>query len=660
MIATGGLLRISARKQDPLRPQSQVPKRKRKAKKKRKNDVVVVKGKLKLCSISGLIALCGILVLLVGIAMAVVGYWPKASGTHREGAKQLSPEGSGHRAPATASSSARASSSNSSNKHPSRDHSGTPSLASTESNSSSIFATKSAPPTRAAAPSSSTSSSSSSSSSTSVGFLFQLFSGYLHSDKLKVFGPLIMGIGIFLFICANAVLHENRDKKTKIINLRDLYSTVIDVHSLRAKDLAAAAAAAAAAASSSSAATSGAPAASPLNGFISYVQSRGLELKPGGSSPGDAYGAAAMLAKGSWHSPALGGGGDGARGPVSPPDLASSPRCQREPPSLAEAVYSIYRERSVLAGRRRAAAAAAAAVAAAAAAAAASSSSPPPCSPPESWGRQSTASSIVGSSLSAFALLPLQGDGDRVGDGDGDGEGASCSWQRPPGERGSQEIPLGEFELSLTDLSGGAGLCGRRRREPRESEDEEAAAVAAAAAAALTVTTRGQGGRLPRTGKYLALRRQSTSGLLDCRRAASPEPSPTPSVTDVDVAVLAEASTAPPLPLGASPPVLAQATRRASQSSQSDQSSSNKGYTPLEEAGTSLESIIDTPASNPQDCAEDPTREESPQGGTGKGQQAVEQPRPVQRQFTKKEKLIMISRSHAIGMEDGELENTGL
>ncbi|XP_015418160.1 PREDICTED: transmembrane protein 200C [Myotis davidii] len=165
MIATGGLLRISARKQDPLRPPSQVPKRKRKVQKRRKNDVVVVKGKLKLCSISGLIALCGILVLLVGIAMAVVGYWPK----------------------------------------------------------------------RAAAPSPP--------SSTSVGFFFRVFSGYLNSDKLKVFGPLIMGIGIFLFICANAVLHENRDKKTKIINLRDLYSTVIDVHSLRAKDLAAAASA---------------------------------------------------------------------------------------------------------------------------------------------------------------------------------------------------------------------------------------------------------------------------------------------------------------------------------------------------------------------------------------------------------------------------------
>nr|XP_031546021.1 transmembrane protein 200C [Vicugna pacos] len=225
MIATGGLLRISARKQDPLRPPSQVPKRKRKAKKRRKNDVVVVKGKLKLCSISGLIALCGILVLLVGIAMAVVGYWPKANGTNREGVKQLPPAGSGRRAPTMTNSS-----SSSGSKNRSRNHAGIPDGV----NASSVGAPRSTPPARSPALSSS------SSSSSSVGFFFRIFSGYLHSDKLKVFGPLIMGIGIFLFICANAVLHENRDKKTKIINLRDLYSTVIDVHSLRAKDLAAA------------------------------------------------------------------------------------------------------------------------------------------------------------------------------------------------------------------------------------------------------------------------------------------------------------------------------------------------------------------------------------------------------------------------------------
>ncbi|XP_032166153.1 transmembrane protein 200C isoform X2 [Mustela erminea] len=591
MIATGGLLRISARKQDPLRPPTQVPKRKRKAKKRRKNDVVVVKGKLKLCSISGLIALCGILVLLVGIAMAVVGYWPKANGTNREGGKQLPPAGSGHRAPTTANSSGSGS------KNRSRNHLGAPGGV----NSSLVGAPRSTPPARSAGPSS---------SSTSVGFFFRIFSGYLHSDKLKVFGPLIMGIGIFLFICANAVLHENRDKKTKIINLRDLYSTVIDVHSLRAKDLAAAAAAAAAAASSSSAPASAPTGAPPLNGFLSYVQSRGLELKPGS--------------------------------------------CPREPPSLAEAVYSIYRERSGVASRRRAAAAAAAAVAAAAAATAAASSSgsPAPCSPPESWGRQSTASSLVGSSVSAFALLPLQGDrdgdGDGAGDGDGDAEGASCSWQRPPGERGSREIPRSELDLSLTDLRGAPG---GSRWAPRELEEPEGAAAAH--------TARGQGGRLPRTGRYAALRRRSTSGLPDYRAPMSPEPPPSPGSAELDSSLLAKAaSPSRSLRLEDSPPA-----RPDSPSSQSDDPSCcNKGYTPLREAGTSLESVVEAVASKSPDC-EVPTApgaQQRPPEDPSQGPPTGQSPQPVQRQFTNKEKLFMISRSHAIGVEDGELESTGI
>uniref|UniRef100_A0A8C5TQH2 Transmembrane protein 200C n=1 Tax=Malurus cyaneus samueli TaxID=2593467 RepID=A0A8C5TQH2_9PASS len=444
MIATGGLLRISARKQDPLKPQSQIPKRKRKAKKKRKNDVVVVKGKLKLCSLSGFVALCGILVLLVGIALAVVGYWP-----NQEGA--------------------------------------------------------------------------------SAGFLFRLFSSYLHSDKLKVLGPLIMGIGIFLFICANAVLHENRDKKTKIINLRDLYSTVIDAHSLRAKD-------------------GGTPASAPLNGFVNYVQSLG---------PGcEGLGAAAMLAKSSWP-PGLGV-------PLSPPDLVSSPQrsssCDPpQPPSLAEAVYSICRERAALTGRH---------------------APSPPCSPPGSCERCSTASSIVGSSLSTFTLLPLGP------------SSAGGGWQRPPGEQGAQEIPRGEFELSLTDLSSShtKGGCGTTRHK-------------------------------------LVLRRQSTSCLPDARRPLSPEPPRSPAVRrvlDSSLLVKASPSYSKSLDVGGSPPSAPPAIARTdSQSSQSEPSSSNKGYSRLEEAGTSLESVANT--------------------------------------YTNKEKLFMISRSHAaLGLEDGELESTGI
>ncbi|XP_014959137.2 transmembrane protein 200C [Ovis aries] len=595
MIATGGLLRISARKQDPLRPPGQVPKRKRKAKKRRKNDVVVVKGKLKLCSVSGLIALCGIVVLLVGIALAVVGYWPKANGAHREGAKQPPPPpppgDSGYRMPSMTNNSSGGS------RNRSRTQPGPPEGVT----ASSVGAPRSTPPARSPAPSPS--------SSTSVGFFFRVFSGYLHSDKLKVFGPLIMGIGIFLFICANAVLHENRDKETKIINLRDLYSTVIDVHSLRAKDLAAAA--------SSSGPASAPPGAAPLNGFLGYVQSRGLELKPGtrGGAAGDAFGAAAMLARGAWpHPAARRGGGEGTPGAVSPPDLASSPRRPREPPSPAEAVYSIYRERPGVAGRRRAAS---------------SGSSPAPGSPPETWGRPSTASSLVGSSLSAFALLPLPGDRD------GDAGTASHGWQRPPGERGAREIPL---DLSLADLRGGAR--GGARWAPREPEEPAAAR-----------TARGQGGRLPRTGRHAALRRRSTSGLPDYRAAQSSEPLPASRSADLDSS-LPELAASPETP-----------ARPDSPSSQSDDPScSNKGYTPLRETGTSLESMGDLGAGgNPDgEAATAPESEQRPPEDPGQEAPEAEPSHPVQRQFTNKEKLYMISRSHASGVEDRELESAGI
>ncbi|NWW44858.1 T200C protein, partial [Pedionomus torquatus] len=548
MIATGGLLRISARKQDPLRPQSQVPKRKRKTKKKRKNDVVVVKGKLKLCSLSGLIALCGILVLLVGIALAVVGYWPKPNQVYREGSfsggRQVAPQGD-----------------------TSKNHSWSQQGAHTEihpespprANISTTATTRLSPQSPPA----------SSSPQASVGFLFRLFSSYLHSDKLKVLGPLIMGIGIFLFICANAVLHENRDKKTKIINLRDLYSTVIDAHSLRAKD-------------------GGTPASAPLNGFVNYVQSRGLELKPGG----EGLGAAAMLARSSWP-PGLGVS-------LSPPDLASSPRRSSfctppQPPSLAEAVYSIYREHAALAGR---------------------TVTSPPCSPPESWGRRSTASSIVSSSLSAFTLLPSAPSSGGGG------------WRRPPGERGAREIPRGEFELSLTDLS----------------------------------SSRIKGGYGTRRHK-LVLRRQSTSCLPDARRPLFPEPPQSPAVSKgPDSSLLVKTSSySKSLDLRGSPPSTPPAiTKMDSQSSQSEPSSSNKGYSHLEEAGTSLESVANTPASKIQDCEEESAEKMDPLKATSR-EQTGEQSQQNQRQYTNKEKLFMISRSHAaLGLEDGELESTGI
>uniref|UniRef100_A0A8C9WTR0 Transmembrane protein 200A n=1 Tax=Sander lucioperca TaxID=283035 RepID=A0A8C9WTR0_SANLU len=68
------------------------------------------------------------------------------------------------------------------------------------------------------------------------GALTRFLEQHRHSERMKMFGPFTMGIGIFIFICANAILHENRDRETKIIHMRDMYSTVIDIHRLRQRE----------------------------------------------------------------------------------------------------------------------------------------------------------------------------------------------------------------------------------------------------------------------------------------------------------------------------------------------------------------------------------------------------------------------------------------
>lgn len=58
--------------------------------------MVVVRGKLKLVSVSGLVAALGVLVLLVGMAMAALGYWPRdglflSAGTHEASTRTSTP-----------------------------------------------------------------------------------------------------------------------------------------------------------------------------------------------------------------------------------------------------------------------------------------------------------------------------------------------------------------------------------------------------------------------------------------------------------------------------------------------------------------------------------------------------------------------------------------
>ncbi|RVE59172.1 hypothetical protein OJAV_G00201760 [Oryzias javanicus] len=220
----------------------QLKESRKKSQTKRRSEVVVVKGRVRLCSVSGLVAALGVLVLFVGVCMAALGYWPQDGLLFSTASQQGSITGS---VPSSSSSPAT------------REAQGGATRTESESDErdEGFNLTESINGTSQRIPQS---------------FLEELLNRlaslrYLYSDWLKVFGPLIMGIGIFLFICANAVLHENRDKKTKIINLQDIYSTVIDVHSSRKPP-----------ASGSTHLSS----ANPLNGLINYAQSESLNVKP--------------------------------------------------------------------------------------------------------------------------------------------------------------------------------------------------------------------------------------------------------------------------------------------------------------------------------------------------------------------------------------------
>lgn len=39
----------------------------------------------------------------------------------------------------------------------------------------------------------------------------------IHSERMKLLGPVIMGVGLFILICANTVLYENRDRETQML-----------------------------------------------------------------------------------------------------------------------------------------------------------------------------------------------------------------------------------------------------------------------------------------------------------------------------------------------------------------------------------------------------------------------------------------------------------
>ncbi|KAA8583185.1 hypothetical protein FQN60_015731, partial [Etheostoma spectabile] len=177
-------------------------------KRKRRTDVVVVRGRLRLYSASGFFLLLGLVILAVGIGMATLGYWP-----HGETMSSARLPAGGGSKPATAVGTSGGTS------------------ATGEGNRVMVAVTD-----KDVANSSTSHNVQGTPSKQTGGALTRFLEQHRHSERMKMFGPFTMGIGIFIFICANAILHENRDRETKIIHMRDMYSTVIDIHRLRQRE----------------------------------------------------------------------------------------------------------------------------------------------------------------------------------------------------------------------------------------------------------------------------------------------------------------------------------------------------------------------------------------------------------------------------------------
>lgn len=175
-------------------------------KRKRRTDVVVVRGRLRLYSASGFFLLLGLVILAIGIGMATLGYWP-----HNETTPSDKSQTGGEAKAATDDGVKTSAAGN-------------------------VTGAKMAATVRDVVNSSTGNNVQGSSSTRTGGILTRFLEQHRHSERMKMFGPFTMGIGIFIFICANAILHENRDRETKIIHMRDMYSTVIDIHRLRQRE----------------------------------------------------------------------------------------------------------------------------------------------------------------------------------------------------------------------------------------------------------------------------------------------------------------------------------------------------------------------------------------------------------------------------------------
>lgn len=115
----------------------------------------LVRGKLRIRSMPGAFLVLGVVVVIVGSALAVAGYWPYRISKSKSSVFGANGENM------------------SDSKQKSRWGVGAKGLLSTAS--------------------------------------------FIHSERMKLLGPVIMGVGLFILICANTVLYENRDRETQML-----------------------------------------------------------------------------------------------------------------------------------------------------------------------------------------------------------------------------------------------------------------------------------------------------------------------------------------------------------------------------------------------------------------------------------------------------------
>ncbi|XP_049889954.1 transmembrane protein 200A [Epinephelus moara] len=130
----------------------------------RKKKDRVIQGKLRIRSLPGAFLVLGVIVVVVGTALAVAGYWP-----YRISRSSILGAAEGE------------------------------SISESQSSGWSLGA---------------------------KGLLST--AGLIHSERMKLLGPVIMGVGLFILICANTVLYENRDRETQML-LAQMRSVICSV-----------------------------------------------------------------------------------------------------------------------------------------------------------------------------------------------------------------------------------------------------------------------------------------------------------------------------------------------------------------------------------------------------------------------------------------------